>query len=223
MEQLMILGSGPHACEMADLVEQINQQEPRWNLLGFLVAPSRGSLVGQRLIGEHRALGTYDDLNRYPQAQLAWSFDCGFPGFPRERVVNLIAPTAFVASSARLGSGCVLYPGCFVGHESHVGDRLFALSGAIINHDDVIGDDVTMASGATLAGELTVEDGCYLGQSSTVRQQLRIGRGSLIGMGAVVVADVPPDSVMIGNPARYLRARLTPPGAGIGEDCVRGS
>jgi acetyltransferase-like isoleucine patch superfamily enzyme len=52
-----------------------------------------------------------------------------------------------------------------------------------------------------------VEDGCYLGQACAIKQYLRIGRGSLIGMGSVVVRDVPPNSVMVGNPARKLRDR----------------
>jgi acetyltransferase-like isoleucine patch superfamily enzyme len=38
-----------------------------------------------------------------------------------------------------------------------------------------------------------------------VRQNLRIGRDSLVGMGSVVIKDVPPSSVMAGNPARKLR------------------
>jgi acetyltransferase-like isoleucine patch superfamily enzyme len=64
-----------------------------------------------------------------------------------------------------------------------------------------------MASGVVLAGSVHVEGGCYLGQFCTVRQQVRIGRGSLVGMGAVVLRDVPPNSVMVGNPARRLRDR----------------
>jgi acetyltransferase-like isoleucine patch superfamily enzyme len=36
---------------------------------------------------------------------------------------------------------------------------------------------------------------------------LRIGRDSLIGMGSVVVSNVPPNSVMVGNPAHKLRDR----------------
>jgi serine acetyltransferase len=40
-----------------------------------------------------------------------------------------------------------------------------------------------------------------------VRELLTVGRGSLIGMGAVILHDVQPNSVMAGNPARRLRAR----------------
>jgi len=74
-----------------------------------------------------------------------------------------------------------------------------------VNHDDVLGDRVIMASGACLAGGVRVGHGCYLGQSCTVRQRLTIGERSLIGMGAVVISDVEPGSVMVGNPARFLR------------------
>ncbi len=52
-----------------------------------------------------------------------------------------------------------------------------------------------------------VESGCYLGQACTIKQYLTIGRESLIGMGSVVLKDVPPNSVMVGNPALWLRKR----------------
>jgi len=82
---------------------------------------------------------------------------------------------------------------------------VFCLSGCIINHDDMIEPRTILASGVTLAGHVHVESDCYLGQGCTCRQYLRIGRGSLIGMGAVVLDDVAPNSVMVGNPARKLR------------------
>ena len=49
-----------------------------------------------------------------------------------------------------------------------------------------------------------------LGQACTIRQFVRLGKGSLIGMGAVVLKDVPPNSVMVGNPARRLKYRVQP-------------
>lgn len=71
----------------------------------------------------------------------------------------------------------------------------------------MIEDRVEITSGVNLAGYVHVEADCYLGQGCTCRQNIRIGRGSLIGMGSVVVKDVPPNSVMVGNPARKLRER----------------
>jgi acetyltransferase-like isoleucine patch superfamily enzyme len=101
----------------------------------------------------------------------------------------------------------VIYPHCFVGARAEIGDFLFCLSGSVINHNDIIEDRVTLTSGVVLAGDVHVEEGCYLGQSSTVRELLRIGKGSIIGMGAVVLHNVPPNSVVVGNPARRLGTR----------------
>ncbi len=205
MKDLIILGAGPHAREMADIIEQINRAEPTWDLLGFLVPEPQVDLVGEELSG-YPVLDAFAAVERFPEAFLVPEYNCG-AGFPHERMVSLVAPTAFVASTARLGKGCVIYPNCFVGHDAELGDRVFVLSGSVINHDDRLEDDVTLGSNVSLAGYVHVEAGCYLGQACTIRQELCIGRGSLIGMGSVVIADVPPDSVMVGNPARRLRGR----------------
>jgi sugar O-acyltransferase (sialic acid O-acetyltransferase NeuD family) len=215
MQKLIILGAGPHAQEMAEIVGQINRQAagaPVWNLLGFLVPETQLSLVGQPMGSGLRVLDTYAGLGDDPDASFALEYNCAAPEIgshllPRERVVSLVAPGAFVASTSKMGTGCVIYPGCFVGHNAVLGDRVFALAGAVINHDDVLEDGVTVCSNASLAGSVHVEADCYLGQACTIRQCLRIGQGSVIGMGAVVVKDVRAGSVMVGNPARRMEKK----------------
>jgi len=208
MRDLIILGTGVHGKEMAEIVERVNRAESTWNLLGHIAAAKRGIEPGTELNG-YPVLGTEEDLADYPDA-------CFVPdnenqglaaSVPRERLVSLIDPSVFVSRSAQIGVGCVLYPDCFVGFNALIGDFVFCLSGCTINHDDVVEDRAVMASRVTLAGIVHVEADCYLGQSCTIRQEVRVGRDSLIGMGSVVIRDVPPNSVMVGNPARRLRDR----------------
>jgi sugar O-acyltransferase (sialic acid O-acetyltransferase NeuD family) len=205
MRDLLLLGLGVHGGEMAEIVERINRTTPTWNLLGFLA--TKAEQVGSEFNG-YPVLGTAAALSEYPQAALCRVY--GWPNaqaLPQNRLATLIDPAAFVSRTAQIGAGSVIYPGCFIGLNARLGDRIFCLSGCVINHDDVIGNDVVFASGVRLAGNVTVESDCYLGQACTVREFTRIGRGSLIGTGAVVVKDVEPNSVMVGNPARRLRAR----------------
>jgi sugar O-acyltransferase (sialic acid O-acetyltransferase NeuD family) len=205
MSDLLILGVGPHAVEMLDIVDRINRAESTWNVLGF--ASAHDDRVGETLAGLP-VLGARQALEQHPEAFVVPEYE--WPQkteLPRHRLASLIDPSVFVSRTARIGLGCVIYPHCFVGSHAHVGDFLFCLSGSVINHNDVIGDRVTLTAGVVIAGDVHVDADCYLGQSCTVRELLRIGHGSLIGMGAVVVHNVAPNSVMVGNPARRLRAR----------------
>lgn len=207
MQDLIILGTGVHAAEMAEIVERLNAVRPTWNLLGHIAGKpdeAKGELNSNPILGTIEALADHPKAsvvpdNEFPRGKL--------DDLPRERVVNLIDPSAAVSRSAEIGVGCVVYPSCFIGYRARLGDFVFMLSAAIVNHDDVIEDRVVFASGAKLAGVVHVEADAYLGQACTVRQCLRLGRKCLIGTGAVVVKDVEPNAVMIGNPARKLRTR----------------
>lgn len=215
MQELILLGTGVHGAEMAHIVERINRQAPTWKLLGH-VAPKvtdkkewAGSpILGwagelEEILAEHPLAGVVAD-NEFPKSVQV----------PPERLVNLVDPSCFVHPAARLGRGCVLYPHCFVGLNAVLGDRVFVLAGCIINHDVVLADRVVLGSNVALAGCVHVEAGAYLGQSCSVRQYLRIGREAFIGMGAIVIKDVEPGCVMIGNPARLLRKNEPKPKIG---------
>jgi len=205
MQDLIILGVGAHGPEMAEIVDRVNSVQKTWNLLGF-ISPD-GSKIGERVNG-YSVLGNMEAQKDYPNVRVVPV--CQVPQrseIPRHQLVSLIDPSAFVSRTAQIGPGCVIFPHCYIGLNARLHDFVFCLSGSIINHDDVIEQGVILASGVTLAGYVHVESDCYLGQRCTCKQYLRIGRGSLIGMGAVVVNDVPPNSVMVGNPARKLRDR----------------
>lgn len=205
LRDLIILDTGVHALEMAEIAARVNRAKPTWNLLGFITRDEKQ--VGRGLNGLP-VIGTRAALPRYPDAALVPGNEGGWKSMtdlPRRQLVSLIDPSVFVSRTATIGVGCVFYPGCYIGLNAKVGDFVFCLGGSVINHDDVVENGCVMCTGVTLAGVVHVEPDCYLGQSCTVRQYLTIGRHSLIGMGAVVVKNVPPDSVMAGNPARKLR------------------
>ena len=60
-------------------------------------------------------------------------------------------------------------------------------------------------SGVTTEGEIDIGVNCWLGADVTVLGDVQIGHGSIIGACAVVTRDIPPFSLVVGNPARVLR------------------
>ncbi len=69
-----------------------------------------------------------------------------------------------------------------------------------------IGSDVTVGHGAILHA-CVVEDHCLIGMGSIVLDGSRIGSGSFVGAGALVTpgTDIPPNSMVLGSPARITR------------------
>lgn len=205
MRDLIILGLGAHGPEMAEIVDRVNGVQKTWNLLGF-ISPD-GRKVGES-VNDYPVLGTMEVLKKYPKASVVPHGEVPQRlEVPRHQLVSLIDPSSFVSRTAQIGLGCVLFPHCYVGLNARLHDFVMCLSGCIINHDNVIEERVFFTSGVTLAGYVHIESDCFLGQGCNVRQYLRIGQNSLIGMGAVVVKEVAPNSVMVGNPARKLRDR----------------
>jgi len=49
-----------------------------------------------------------------------------------------------------------------------------------------------------------IEDDCFIGYNAIILMGSKIGKGSIVGAGAVVSSDVPPGSVVAGNPARVI-------------------
>ncbi|SBT09334.1 putative acetyltransferase [Candidatus Propionivibrio aalborgensis] len=52
---------------------------------------------------------------------------------------------------------------------------------------------------------VVIEDDAWIAASATILRGVRIGRGAIVGAAAVVTRDVPPMSVVAGNPARIVR------------------
>ena len=59
--------------------------------------------------------------------------------------------------------------------------------------------------GRLVTAPITIGDGVWLGSSVTVLGGITIGKGSIVCAGAVVTRDVPPDTLVGGVPAKFLR------------------
>ena len=75
---------------------------------------------------------------------------------------------------------------------------------------DSIGDNFSCIHcttlGNTSAGRPTIGNNVQLGANVTVIGPVHIGNNVIVGAGAVVVKDIPDNSVAVGNPARVIKS-----------------
>ena len=89
-----------------------------------------------------------------------------------------------IATSARIAPGVVVNGPCEIGEEGQV--------------------DAGVVLDAGKDGRIVLEDGARLQAGAIVAGSVVIARGALVQAGAVVVRDVPPHSIVAGNPAQIV-------------------
>jgi len=115
---------------------------------------------------------------------------------------------------------------CDYGYQIYIGVRTFANFGlmALDVARIAIGDDVQIGPNVQLltpthpadarlrrakweaAKPITIGDNAWLGGGAIVLAGVSVGENAIVGAGAVVTKDVPPNSVVVGNPARIVRS-----------------
>ncbi len=125
-----------------------------------------------------------------------------------------------ILSGAVIGRDGNICSHCFIENQVVVGDRVTVKCGVqlwdgVTLEDDVfVGPNATFTNdreprsrnaGATLLPTL-VKKGASIGANATILPGLTIGEGAMVGAGAVVTKDVPPRTLVVGNPARVVRA-----------------
>lgn len=122
-------------------------------------------------------------------------------------LVNAVSPHAIISPSARLGIGIAIMAGAVVNAEASISDMAIINTGATVDHDCVIGRAAHIGPQCGLAGNVEVGQRSLLGVGCSVIPQRKIGSNVTIGAGAVVVADIPDDSTVVGVPARILEPK----------------
>ena len=85
---------------------------------------------------------------------------------------------------------------------TRLGDRNWIMAYVHLAHDCVVGNDAILANCTQLAGHVEIGDFAMLGGFTGVHQFCRVGTHAVTGVGSVVLADVPPYVMAMGNSAK---------------------
>ena len=122
---------------------------------------------------------------------------------------------AHVREGASIGKNCTVGHCAYVGKDVKIGNNVkienkaSVFQGADIGNNCFIGPHVVITNDPRPRSEGTwkvertvIEDGASIGAGSTIICGITIGRYSMIGSGSVVTRDVPPNTLVYGNPAK---------------------
>jgi sugar O-acyltransferase (sialic acid O-acetyltransferase NeuD family) len=208
---VILLGAGGGLYDVLDVVDALNDDGDKVNVLGVL---DDGAPPGSEHLGLE-VLGVLSDAARFPSAQFVSTIHnerdyARHPeivarlGLPPERFATLIHPRAGVSRRAQVGFGVCICDGASLAGGVTVGDHVFVGAHVVIGHNSTIEDHAVLAAGAMLGGWVHAQRACYVGSAGAVRPNVTLGRESLVGLGAIVVRDVPEGFVVVGNPARRV-------------------
>jgi sugar O-acyltransferase (sialic acid O-acetyltransferase NeuD family) len=212
MKDLVIVGYGGLARELAFLVEEINRKAPTWNLLGYIGPGPTG--VGQRY-GNYTVCGDdawLKELDRPIAAALAIG-NLKTMAAVRERFAansyiefpNLVHP-AVTGDWGRitLGRGNLLFNGVALTTDISIGSFNIVNPGCTMSHDCVLGSFNLLGPGVHLAGAVVVGDRVLLGTGAKILPQVRICDDVAVGAGAVVVNSIADPGTYVGVPSRKV-------------------
>lgn len=77
--------------------------------------------------------------------------------------------------------------------------------GSLIGHETSIGSHTFIAHGCNISGCVKIGNGVFIGTGASVIPRVTIGDWSIIGAGTTVIKDVPPFSVVVGNPGKVIK------------------
>ncbi|MGH2588119.1 MAG: acyltransferase [Dehalococcoidia bacterium] len=120
-----------------------------------------------------------------------------------------------------IGDHVQVWSNSVIDYDCRIGDRVKIHSNCYVAQFTIIEDDCFLAPGVSIANDIhpgcayskqcmrgpVLERGVQVGVGAVLMPYIRIGAESIVGAGAVVTEDVPPGSVVVGNPARVVRTR----------------
>ncbi len=126
-----------------------------------------------------------------------------------------------IGDNSKIGTFVEIQKNASVGKNCKISSHSFICEGVSIGDNVFIGHNVTFINdlyprAVNALGELQtesdwepiptfIETGVSIGSSATILCGITIGAHSVVGAGSVVTRDVPPNTVVAGNPARVIK------------------
>ena len=214
MKNLIIIGAGGVGREVSLIVQQINEIEPTWNMIGFI--DDNVDNWG-KVVNGYSVIGGIDSLDFFTEDYYVVIAIANYK--VKKKIVNrlngkfnfatIVHPKVWIHDFMTLGEGSIVYEGVILTANIEIGKHVIISPKCGIGHDSIIKDYVSLLWNVNVSGNDLIEEGVIMGSGSTVIQGKKIGQGAIIGAGAVVIHDIEEYSTAVGVPAKVIKLQVT--------------
>lgn len=210
MERIAIVSSGGFSREVLTLINAINEQDQRYEFVGFIDNDQTQTVHGYPIIGSD------EDVNN-TREPLSVVIAVGEPKL-KEKIRNkynnplitfpsLIHPTAIIADpgNIKIGQGCIICAGTILTTDISIKDFVTLNLQCTVGHDTIIEAYSAFMPSVNISGEVIVGRGVYVGTGAKIINQIEIGEYTIVGAGAVVAKSLPANCTAVGVPAKPIK------------------
>ncbi|WP_027398775.1 2,3,4,5-tetrahydropyridine-2,6-dicarboxylate N-acetyltransferase [Anaerovorax odorimutans] len=143
------------------------------------------------------------------------SRNSAIPMLDMKNINARIEPGAIIREQVEIGDQAVIMMGAIINIGSIIGDNTMIDMGVVLGGRATVGKNCHIGAGTVLAGVIeppnakpvVIEDDVVIGANAVVLEGVRVGKGSVVAAGAVVIEDVPPNTVVGGIPAKKIKEK----------------
>ena len=199
-KKVIIIGAFHEIIELAE--------DNRFEIIGLVDSIKKNYYRGYKIIGTDADAKNFDKSypliitpdSPYIRLKLVeYYLSLGF------KFTKLISRYGKISKSAEINNGVIAQSGVNVSSECIIEKFVKLNTCCNIMHNSFIGQFTTIAPNAVILGGVKVRSNCYIGSNSTILPYIEIMDNSIVGAGSVVTKDVPPFTIVAGNPAKVLK------------------
>ena len=210
-QELIIVGAGGLGREVLWQIQENEAEHIKYAILGFV--DDAPELIHKKVNG-YPVLGNIEWLrNCQKEISVVIAVGCSETrkkiAIKLEENPNLSFPSIFssgvkMSEWVTYGKGCIFCLNSIATVNIQIGDYFISNWNCTVGHDCVIGDFVTLYPNVNISGNVSVGDETEIGTGTQIIQGRHIGKRSILGAGAVVIKDIPDDSLAVGVPTRIV-------------------
>jgi len=212
-QRLLIIGGGLGAVQVLDSLARIDDQRATAIVDDNPELRSK-SLMGVPVLGGQKDIEALFAQKLFDAAVVSVSTSIGFRQRMYEKLrqlqipaANVIDPSARVQRNAVLGGGNVILAFCHIGSCAILGEGNFLSPYIDIEHHCKIGNFCTFGPGVMMSSLVNVGDSVKFGTGIFIEPKLSIGSNSIVGSGAILVGNVPENSIVKTTMGYTIRPR----------------